>query len=141
MFKTLVLVAGASLVLGGCASHSHMLGQGSAPELLKGVLVHDRPSRLVLESSERKYVAEGFEVRRHENLAELHKRYRMSEPKHWDRITSGLDKNHESYSAEAKPKAQDGTELNCRLAWASGKKPEGICQDKAGKEYAVRFDY
>ena len=27
----------------------------------------------------------------------------MSEPKHWDRITSGLDKDHESYSAETIP--------------------------------------
>jgi len=64
----------------------------------------------------------------------------MSEPKHWDRITSGLDKDHESYSAEAKPKAPDGSELSCRLAWPSGKNPQGICQDKVGKEYVVRFD-
>lgn len=140
MFKPLVLIAGALFVLGGCASHSHMLVEGAAPEFLKGELVHVQPSRLVLESSERKYIAEGFEVSRHQNLAELHKRYRMSEPKHWDRITSGLDKDHESYSAEAKPKAPDGAELNCRLAWPSGKNPQGICQDKVGKEYVIRFD-
>jgi hypothetical protein len=140
MFKPFVLVAGTSLILGGCASHSHFLVQGAAPELLKGEFVHEQPSRLILESSEQKYIAEGFEVRRHQNLAELHKRYRMSEPKHWDRITSGLDKDHESYSAEARPKAQDGTELNCRLAWPSGKNPQGTCQDKTGKEYVVRFE-
>lgn len=140
MFKPFIVVAGALLVLGGCAPHSHLLVQGSAPELLKGELVHERPSRLVLESADRRYIAEGFEVRHHQNLAVLHKRYRMSEPKHWDRITSGLDKDHESYSAEARPKAQDGTELNCRLAWPSGKNPQGMCQDKSGKEYAVRFE-
>ena len=100
MFKSLVFVAGASLILGGCASHSHSLAEGAAPGLLKGELVHLQPSRLVLESGERKYVAEGFEVQRHKNLAELHKRYRMSEPKHWDRIFAGHDKSHETYSAE-----------------------------------------
>ena len=140
MFKPFLLVAGASLVLGGCASHSHLLVQSSAPEMLKGEFVHDQPSRLVLESADRRYIAEGFEVNRHRNLAELHKRYRTSEPKHWDRITSGLDKDHESYSAEARPKAQDGAELNCKLAWPSGKTPRGLCLDKSGKEYAVRFD-
>ncbi len=140
MFKSLVFVAGASLILGGCASHSHSLTEGAAPGLLKGELVHLQPSRLVLESGERKYIAEGFEVLRHQNLAELHKRYRMSEPKHWDRITSGLDKDHESYSAVANPKAQDGSELTCRLAWRAVQNPQGICQDKAGKEYVLKFD-
>jgi hypothetical protein len=64
----------------------------------------------------------------------------MSEPKHWDRITSGLDKDHESYSAVANPKAQDGSELTCRLAWRAVQTPQGICQDKAGKEYVLKFD-
>ena len=140
MFKSFVFVAGISLVIGGCASHSYSLAEGATSGFLKGELVHLQPSRLVLESGERKYVAEGFEVQRHQNLAELHKRYRMSEPKHWDRITSGLDKDHESYSAVANPKAQDGSELTCRLAWRAVQTPQGICQDKAGKEYVLKFD-
>ena len=140
MFKSLVFGGGALLILGGCATHSHSLTESASPGLLKGELVHLQPSRLVLESGERKYVAEGFEVQRHKNLAELQKRYRMSQPKHWDRITSGFDKTHEVYSAEPVPKAQDGTELSCRLTWKSGSAPQGICQDQAGKEYQVRFD-
>jgi hypothetical protein len=139
MFKKLVLVASASLIVVGCASHSHTLSESSAPEFLKGELIHVQPSRLVLESKERKYVAEGFEVRRHQNLAELHKRYRMSEPKHWDRISSGLDRDHESFSAEPKPRASNGEELTCRLAWRNATRPQGMCIDSAGKEYAISF--
>jgi hypothetical protein len=130
----------ATLILGGCASHSHSLAEGSAPGLLKGELIHLQPSRLILESRERKYVAEGFEVQRHQNLAELYKRYRMSDTKHWDRITSGLDKDHESYSLVANPKAEDGSELTCRLAWRFGQNPQGFCLDKTGKEYVLKFD-
>jgi len=137
--RSLAIVAVASL-LGACASHSHLLGQGSSAELLKGELSHGQQSRLVLESASRRYVAEGFEVHRHQNMAELSKRYRGSDPKHWDRIFAGLDTDHESYSAEARAVAQDGEELSCRLAWPSGKAPRGTCRDKANKEFAVSFD-
>ena len=140
MSKLFLLITSAMLGIAGCASHSHMLGQGSAPELLNGELNHIQPSRLVLESKERKYVAEGFEVLRHRNLAELSKRYRMTNPKHWDRIFAGHDTEHENYSAEVKLKAPDNSELNCRLAWLSVKNPSGVCYVKDGKEYIVRFD-
>jgi hypothetical protein len=140
MFKLIQVIAGVSLVLGGCADHSHLLVQGSSSEFLKGQFVHEGTSRLVLEHAQRKYVAEGFEIFRHRNLAELQKHYQMSEPKHWDRISSGLDRDHESYSAVARPKAQDGAGLICRLVWRSAQSPQGICLDKAGKEFAVRFD-
>lgn len=139
MLKRSLALSVITLVLGGCASHSHTLDLGSAPAFLNGELIHAQPSRLVLESDERKYVAEGFEVRRHRNLAELHKRYRMSEPKHWTRISSGLDRDHESFSAEPKPKASNGEELTCRLAWRNDSRPQGICIDSAGKEYAISF--
>lgn len=137
--RSLAIVAVASL-LGACASHSHQLGQGTSPMFLNGEFSHEQQSRLVLESASRRYVAEGFEVQRHQNMAELSKRYRGSDPKHWDRIFAGLDTDHESYSAEAKAVAQDGAELSCRLAWLSGKAPRGICLDKANKEFAVSFD-
>lgn len=139
MLKHSLALSVIALVLGGCASHSHMLAQGSAPAFLNGELIHVQPSRLVLGYGERKYVAEGFEVRRHRNLAELHKRYHMSEPRHWDRISSGLDRDHESFSAEPKPKAANGEELTCRLAWRNDSSPQGICVDGAGNEFPIRF--
>ena len=116
--RSLAIVDVASL-LGACASHSHLLGQGSSAELLKGEFSHGQQSRLVLESASRRYVAEGFEGHRHQNMAELSKRYRGSDPKHWSRIFAGLDKYHQSSSAEAAAIAQDGAVLSCRLVWPS----------------------
>ena len=52
MSKLFLLITSAMLGIAGCASHSHMLGQGSAPELLNGELNHIQPSRLVLESKD-----------------------------------------------------------------------------------------
>lgn len=140
MWKTNLVLLGLSLVLGGCAANLHQLSKDSSPELLRGEFLRGQQNRLVLESAEQKYVAEGFEVHRHTNWAELQKRYRGSDPKHWDRIFAGHDKSHEVYSAEPVPKAKDGSELSCRLTWPSGKTPQGLCMDKAGKEYQVRFD-
>ena len=137
--RSLAIVAVASL-LGACASHSHLLGQGSSAEFLKGEFSHGQQNRLVLESAGRLYVAEGFEVHRHQNMAELSKRYRGSDPKHWDRIFAGHDTDHQKYSAKAEAIAQDGEVLSCRLAWRSGKAPMGICRDNANKEFAVSFD-
>ena len=140
MLKQNLTIAAVASLLGACATHSHQLGQGSSAKLLKGEFFHGQQSRLILESASRRYVAEGFEVHRHQNLAELSKRYRGSDPKHWDRIFAGHDKDHESYSAEANARAADGAELSCRLAWPSGKTPKGICLDKANKEFAISFD-
>ncbi len=140
MLNNILAIVAVSSLLGACASHSHLLGQGSSPELLRGEFFHGQPSRLVLESASRRYVADGFEVLRHQNMAELSKRYRGSDPKHWDRIFAGHDTDHLSYSAEAMAVAQDGAELSCRLAWPSGKAPRGICLDKTGKAFAVSFD-
>jgi hypothetical protein len=139
MLKHILVIASASLALGGC-THSHLLQPDGSSTLLKGELVHGSPDRLVLESAERRYVADDFQIDRHTNLAELQKRYQIGDPKHWGRIISGLDTDHESYSAEPTLRAPDGAELSCRLAWSSGKSPQGVCLDKDGKEHQVRFD-
>ena len=135
-----LIAAGAILAIAGCASHTHLLGKGSSPQFLTGEFSHERESRLVLVSSERQYEAHGFEVRSSQNLAELRKRYYISSPKHWDRITSGLDTEHKTYAAEPVLKAGDGSELSCRVAWQSGQAPAGVCVDKAGREYPLRFE-
>lgn len=129
-----------ALVVTGCGAHSHLLTKDSAPQLLKGEFIHGQTNRLTLESADRQYEATGFAVEKHQNWAELSRRYRGTDPKHWDRIFAGLDKDHETYSAEVRAIAKDGAELNCKLAWPSGKTPQGLCLDKSGKEYAVRFD-
>jgi hypothetical protein len=134
---TLLSVA---VVLAGCGAHSHQLTKDSSPQLLKGEFTHGQTNRLSLETADGLYEATGFTVQKHTNWAELQRRYRGSDPKHWDRIFSGHDIDHETYSAEVNAVAKNGAELTCRLAWPSGKIPQGLCLDKAGKEFAVRFD-
>jgi hypothetical protein len=139
MFKTGLIVAGAA-VIAGCAPHLHQLRADSSPALARGEFIHENPRRLTLMIGDRRYTAEGFEIHRHTNLAELQRRYRNTNPKHWDRVSAGLDRSHETYSAEPAPKSADGAELTCQLAWGAGKTPQGACQDKAGAEYQVHFD-
>lgn len=140
MLKRTLTIAALASLLGACATHSHQLGQGSSPEFLKGEFFHGQQSLLVLESASRRYVTEGFNVHRHQDMTELSKRYRGSEPKHWDRIFAGHDTDHVSYSAVAIAKAPDGAELSCRFAWPSGKAPNGVCLDRTNNEFAVSFD-
>jgi len=135
-----LITMGAVLAVAGCASHSHLLDKNSAQLFLKGEFLHGHGNRLVLESSENRYEATGFKVRSSQNLSELRKRYYGSDPKHWDRITSGLDNEHKTYGAEPVLKAKDGSELSCRLAWQSGQSPRGLCFDRTGKEYSIRFE-
>lgn len=139
MLKTGLIVAGAALIA-GCAPQLHQLQADSSPALVRGEFIHEKPPRLSLTIGDRRYIAEGFEIHRHTNFAELQRRYRNTNPKHWDRIFAGHDKSHETYSAEPAPKSADGAELTCQLGWGAGKTPQGACQDKAGAEYQVRFD-
>lgn len=139
MLKPWLSIIGVAVLIGGCAPHLHTLKPGSPP-LLAGEFHHGPPSLLVLQTTERRYVAEGFTVSRHMNWNKLRKTYYGSDPKHWDRIFAGHDKDHETSSAEAKIRAADGAELTCRLAWPSVDPPRGSCLDLAGKEYLVVFE-
>lgn len=139
MLKVILIGAGTA-ILAGCAPHIHQLQPGSSPVVVSGQFVHENPPRVSLTINDRRYTAEGFEIHRHTNLGELQRRYRSSNPKHWDQIFAGHDKSHETYSAEPNPRSADGAELSCQLGWGAGKTPQGACQDKEGTEYQVRFD-
>ncbi|MDP2142838.1 MAG: hypothetical protein Q8J80_01790 [Gallionella sp.] len=132
----------AILMFTGCASPTHPLDkQGGAP-FVSGELVHDRGdgNLLVLEAPDRRYEARGFTVERHTNLAELRKRYYGVNPKHWNRIFSGLDTDHVTYSIETVAKSADGQEISCRVMWGGAVKPAGVCTDQAGAAFQVRFE-
>ena len=140
--KTFYLSILAILLLPGCASSVHLLvREGDAP-FVGGELVHDRgeDNRLVLTASNRRYEARGFVVERQTNLAALRKRYYGVNPKHWERIFSGLDTDHVVYSIETIAKSAEGHEVSCHLMWKSGAKPEGVCTDQAGTAFPVRFE-
>lgn len=102
-------IAGASLTVLGCGAHSHRLQPDGASTLLWGELVEGPGARLVLEAADRRYVANDVQIKRNTHLAELRDHYRIPDPKHWGRIFAGLDRDHETYSAETTLRAQDGT--------------------------------
>lgn len=132
----------AILIFTGCASPTHPLEkQGSAP-FVGGELVHDRGdgNLLMLDAPNRRYEARGFVVERHTNIAALRKRYYGVNSKHWERIFSGLDTNHVTYTAVTVAKSADGQEVSCSLIWGAGAKPAGICTDQAGASLLVRFE-
>jgi len=140
--KTFYLGILAILWLTGCAGPTHLLvKEGSAP-FVTGELVHDRgeANLLVLEAPDRRYEARGFVVDRQTNLAELRKRYHGSNPKHWNRIFSGQDTDHVTYSIETIAKSAEGHEVSCRLKWGGDKKPAGVCTDQTGAAFPVRFE-
>lgn len=140
--KTFYLGMLAILLLSGCAGPIHLLDKKDSAPFIAGELIHDRgeDNRLVLEAPNRRYEARGFVVERQTNLAELRKRYYGVNPKHWNRIFSGLDTDHVTYSVETIAKSADGQEVSCRLIWKSGVKPSGVCTDQAGTEFPVRFE-
>lgn len=131
----------AVLMLSGCGANAHQLVKSDSAQLIGGELVHDqgKDNRLILKMSDRSYEAGGFVVNRETNLAELRKRYYGVNPKHWERIFSGLDTDHTINFIETIAKSPDGREISCRVAWKSGKKPTGVCTDQGGISFQVNF--
>lgn len=132
----------AMLMLTGCGAHVHQLVKEDSAQFVGGELVHDRgeDNRLVLKVSDRSYEARGFVVDRRTNLAELRKRYQGVNPKHWNRIFSGLDTDHVTYSVETIATSAEGDKVSCRLVWGGSAKPAGVCTDQAGAEIPVHFE-
>ena len=139
--KTFNLGILAILWLTGCAGPTHLLVKEDSAPFVGGKLIHDRgeSNHLVLEAQNRRYEARGFVVERQTNLAELRKRYYGVNPKHWDRIFSGLDANHVTLKADTIARDNEGNQMSCRFVWMSGAKPEGVCTDQAGTEFSIRF--
>lgn len=107
-----------------------------------GELVHDRGegNHLVLGTPSRRYEARGFVVERQTHIAELRKRYYGVNPKHWERIFSGLDTDHVTYSVETIAASAEGDKISCHIVWGGAAKPAGVCTDQAGTAFPVRFE-
>src|SRR3989338_2951400 len=131
------------LFLGGCAGHVHTLTETESEVLLTGALLHGGPvesNRLVINRDGKRFEG-SFLVEQTQNWRELRKRYR-SNPRHWDRIFSGLDKDHVVSTTRAELKSADGTTLVCDLAWRRDTNPAGVCEEGNGngEPFAVQFD-
>lgn len=132
----------AILMLTACAGPAHRLIKGDNTSFLGGELVHDRgeSNHLVLETQSRRYEARGFAVDRQTNMAALYKRYHGINPKHWDRIFSGLDTDHVTYSVETIATSAEGDKVSCHIVWGRAAKPAGVCTDQAGAAIPVHFE-
>ncbi|MFZ2161102.1 MAG: hypothetical protein WAW02_02685 [Sideroxyarcus sp.] len=130
------------LALAGCGGQVHPLAKAGNAQFIGGELVHNGgdANRLVLTAPDRNYEAGGFTIKRQTNLNELRKRYAGTNPKHWQRIMSGLDTEHTVYFFETIAKSADGQEISCRFAWKSRMNPAGVCTDRAGVEIPVDFE-
>lgn len=132
----------AILMLTACAGSTHLLVKEGGAPFVGGELIHDRGegNLLVLEAPGRRYEARGFVVDRQTNLAALYKRYHGINPKHWDRIFSGLDTDHVTYSIETIATSAEGDKVSCHLVWSRAKKPKGVCTDQAETAFSVHFE-
>jgi hypothetical protein len=129
----------AALALVGCAAHTHsVIADDSDRDIKQATFRHEEPEQpaMTLEFAGKRYEASGFAINRKQNLAELKRRY---DPKHYDRIFSGLDTDHYVYSAEPLLRATDGATLRCFMAWRSGAYPAGTCTTDDGTRIYVRF--
>lgn len=131
------------LFLGGCAGHIHTLTESESEVVLTGYLLHDDPvesNRLVINRGGKRFEG-SFLVEQTQNWQELRKRYR-SNPRHWGRIFSGLDRDHLVSTTRAELKSEDGATLVCDLAWRRDANPAGVCEEGNGngEPFAVQFD-
>ncbi|ACV37802.1 hypothetical protein CAP2UW1_4677 (plasmid) [Candidatus Accumulibacter phosphatis clade IIA str. UW-1] len=128
------------VTLSGCAGHTHQLESVNESSPVTGSFSHDgtQVPVMVLELEGARYEGRGFEIRRHQDLAEMRKLYGPG--KHYDRIASGVDRDHLRSSASPVLRAPNGETIRCLLTWGPGQDPAGVCTKSDGKQIAVRFD-
>lgn len=124
----------------GCAGHTHRLVSESDAPPVTGSFSHEgtQVPVMVLELEGARYEGRGFVIQHHQDLAKLRKLFGPG--KHYDRITSGMDRDHIKSSASPVLRTQSGETLRCLLAWSSGQGPAGVCTKPDGKQIDVHFD-
>lgn len=128
------------VTLSGCAGHTHQLVSENGSPPVTGSFSHEgtQVPVMVLELGGARYEGRGFVIQRHQDLAKLRQLYGPG--KHYDRIASGLDRDHLKSSASPVLRAKNGETIQCQLAWSSGQGPAGVCTTPDGKQIEVRFD-
>lgn len=129
------------IALTGCAAHQHRLDTSADPDhLVSGHMEHrglNSPDRLVVEMVGKRYEGE-LTVKQHVEWSKVRKAY-GNDSKHWQRITSGQDKDHHTSVGTAEIKAADGDAMQCRLVWSRSDRPEGECVDQTGDVHPIDF--
>jgi hypothetical protein len=89
-----------------------------------------------LEHGEKRFEAVGFAIHRSQDLGKLRERYGFGS-KHFERVSTGSDPQHYSYSADPELRAKDGATMQCSLAWPAFAAPVGACVSPGGEK--VKF--
>jgi len=128
------------VTLSGCAGHTHRLVSENDSTPVTGSFSHEGTLApvMVLELEGARYEGQGFVIQQQQDLAKLRKLFGPG--KHYDRITSGMDRDHIKNSASPVLRSQSGETILCLLAWSSGQSPAGVCTKSDGKQIDVRFD-
>jgi len=131
----------ASVTLYGCAGQSRQLVSEDEPKRAVGSITHGGVSdpTLSLEFGGKRFEARGFAINRSQNLARLREQYGFGS-KHYDRVSTGTDPEHYRYSAKPELRAEDGTTMQCVLAWRAYAAPAGVCVSPDGKEVKFRAE-
>lgn len=136
-----VFVCWVAFALGGCAGHTHsLIPEHSDRDIATGTFQHEGPrgsAMMVLEYRGARFEARGFTIERNQNLVELRRSYGPG--KHYDRIFSGLDTDHYSYSAQPVLRADHGAVLRCSAVWRAGGAPAGHCVTADGLRIHFRY--
>lgn len=128
-----------SVTLYGCAGQSHRLVSGDGSGRAVGSITHGgvTDATMFLEFGGKRFESCGFAISRSQNLGELRERYGFGS-KHYDRVSTGADPEHYRYSAKPELRAEDGTTMQCVLAWRAYEAPAGVCVSPDGKEVKFR---
>jgi hypothetical protein len=141
MNTVFAIVGLAALTLTGCAGHTHALAPASGnPSVTVGTFSHEghEAPAMVLEVGGRRFSAQGFAIRRDENLSASQQHNSRGWRPSW--ISPGSDTEHYDYSANPELHAADGAVLRCTLTWPARQAPAGYCEMDGGARIAVRFE-
>ncbi len=130
-----------TLLITGCAGHTHKLSQSNSTDMVTGKIVHGHPSspdQLIVEIAEKRFEG-NLDIKKYVDWKNVRKTYGYDSD-HWHRITSGLDKDHHISLGSSEIKSADGEAMQCKLLWSRNYRPEGECINQAGKSLALRFE-
>lgn len=125
----------------GCGGHMHsLIAEDSDRELTGGWFRHEgqEPASMMLEFRGQRFEANGFAISHTQNLAQLRRLYGPG--RHYDRIFSGLDRDHYVHSAVPELRAPDGATMRCSVVWRDAVAPAGKCVTAAGEHVGFRLE-
>lgn len=130
-----------TLLITSCASHEHKTSSAGLNNVVSAKMLHggtSSPDQLIVEMAGKRFEGK-LDIKKYVDWENVRKAY-GSDSKHWQRITSSLDKDHHTSVGRAEIKSANGETMQCKLMWTRSDSPEGECIDQAGKSLELRFE-